>query len=157
MKLCPVCQTEIAINADKKRIYCCNKCRNHVMNSRVERSHARKLSRESYHRCKHKEENIIYFMLKNAKSRAQQKQIEFTLIEQDIILPTHCPILGIELSKNSRRYGYSLDRKDPTKGYTADNVWVISQLANAMKWDSNREERLAFANWVLTVEGGNKT
>ena len=30
-------------------------------------------------------------------------------------------------------YGYSLDRKDPNKGYTKDNVWVISQIANAMK------------------------
>lgn len=39
-------------------------------------------------------------------------------------------------------------------GYTKENVWVISQLANAMKWDSNREERLAFANWILTSEGG---
>ena len=50
-----------------------------------------------------------------------------------------------------------LNRKDPTKGYTVDNVWVISQLANAMKWDSNKEERIAFANWVLTTEGGSQT
>ena len=34
-----------------------------------------------------------------------------------------------------------------------ENVWVISQLANAMKWDSTREERIAFANWVLSSEG----
>ena len=46
------------------------------------------------------------------------------------------------------------DKKDPTKGYTSDNVWVISQLANAMKWDSTPEERKAFANWVLTEEIG---
>ena len=43
-------------------------------------------------------------------------------------------------------YGYSLDRKDPNKGYTKDNVWVISQIANAMK--------LLFAKWVLSLEGG---
>lgn len=41
-------------------------------------------------------------------------------------------------------YSYSLDRKDPNKGYTKDNVWVISQIANAMK----------FAKWVLSLEGG---
>ncbi len=154
MKLCPVCQTEIPLTAYKTRIYCSNKCRNHEMNSRVERTHAQKLSRESYHRCKSKDKNIIYFMLKNAKSRAMQKGYEFNLTEEDIILPTHCPILGVPLSKDGRRYGYSLDKKDPTKGYTSDNVWVISQLANAMKWDSTPEERKAFANWVLTEEIG---
>lgn len=47
-----------------------------------------------------------------------------------------------------------VDRKDPTQGYTKDNVWVISQLANAMKWDSTKEERLAFAKWVMSLEGG---
>lgn len=39
-------------------------------------------------------------------------------------------------------YSYSLDRKDPNKGYTKDNVWVISQIANAI------------AKWVLSLEGG---
>lgn len=124
------------------------------MNSRVERTHARKLSRESYHRMKSLDKNIITFMLKNARSRAAAHGYEFTLTPEDIILPTHCPILGVPLSKNGRRYGYSLDKKDPTKGYTSDNVWVISQLANAMKWDSTSEERKAFANWVLTEELG---
>lgn len=40
------------------------------------------------------------------------------------------------------------------KGYTKDNVWVISQIANAMKWDSTHEERVLFAKWVLSLEGG---
>lgn len=38
----------------------------------------------------------------------------------------------------------------PELGYVPGNV----QLANAMKWDSTREERLAFASWVLSSEGG---
>jgi hypothetical protein len=63
----------------------------------------------------------------------------------------------VPFDRNSRRYGYSLDRIDPTKGYTKDNVWVISQIANAMKWDSTAEERIKFAEWVLSLEGGNKT
>ena len=50
--------------------------------------------------------------------------------------------------------GYSLDRIIPELGYVPGNVQVISQLANAMKWDSTREERLTFANWVLSSEGG---
>lgn len=54
----------------------------------------------------------------------------------------------------SRRYSRSLDRIIPELGYVPGNVQVISQLANAMKWDSTREERIAFANWVLASEGG---
>lgn len=69
------------------------------------------------------------------------------------LLLTHCPILGKKLEIGTR-YTYSLDKKDPNKGYTKDNVWVISGIANAMKWDSSAEERVLFANWVLSLEGG---
>lgn len=124
-----------------------------MMNSKVDETYARELARRSYHIRKSDPTNIKKFILRNAKGRALQKRIEFNLTEQDITLPTHCPILGVPLSKDGRRYGYSLDKIDPNGGYVKENVWVISQLANAMKWDSNREERLAFANWVLSSEG----
>jgi hypothetical protein len=114
----------------------------------------RKWSAESYHRSKEKPENIKKYLLKYAHNRAKKKNLEYTLTVEDIILPTHCPILGVKLNKNNIRYGYSLDRKDPSKGYTKDNIWVISQLANAMKWDSTHGERVAFATWVLSLEGG---
>lgn len=115
---------------------------------------AKRLAAESYHRRKNDPRNIKHWMLKYAKARATQKGLEFDLTEDDIYLPEFCPILGVPLSKDGRRYGYSLDKKNPNKGYTKDNVWVISQLANAMKWDSNHEERVAFAKWVLSLEGG---
>lgn len=65
--------------------------------------------------------------------------------------------MQIPFDRNTRKYGYSIDRIDPTRGYTKDNVWVISQIANAMKWDSSHQERVAFAKWVLSLEGGNQT
>ena len=116
---------------------------------------AREWSRESYHRRKNDPTNIKKFLLKNARGRALRKGYPFEITEEDIHIPEYCPILGVKLEKSGRRYGYSLDKIDPTKGYVKGNIWVISQLANAMKWDSNREERLAFANWVLSSEGGN--
>lgn len=114
----------------------------------------KQMSKESYHRRKSDPKNIISFLLKHAKARAIQKGIEFNLIGEDIYLPDICPILKIPFDKNSRRYSYSLDRINPNKGYTKDNIWVISQIANAMKWDSTHEERILFAKWVLSLEGG---
>jgi len=93
-------------------------------------------------------------LLKNAKARAVKKGISFNLTPEDITLPEKCPVFNIPFNKSDRRMGYSLDRIIPELGYVPGNVQVISQLANAMKWDSTREERIAFANWVLASEGG---
>lgn len=121
------------------------------------RERFRKFQSDSYHRRKNDPINIKHYLLKHAKARAVKKNLEFTLKDDDITLPPICPIMLVPFDRNSRRYGYSLDRIDPTKGYTKDNVWVISQIANAMKWDSTAEERIKFAEWVLSLEGGNKT
>ena len=149
--ICPSCKKEFKPTHYNQK-YCTSYCRNKMMNSKVDKIYARKLSSLSYHRRKSDPNNIKAYILKNAKSRASKKGLDFNLTEDDIILPEKCPILNIPLSKDSRRYGYSLDKIDPKGGYTKNNIWVISQLANAMKWDSTPEERLAFANWVLSSE-----
>ena len=59
-----------------------------------------------------------------AKTRARKRGVEFSITKNDIILPTHCPILGIKLEYNvgtgsgGKDNSYSLDRIDPAKGYT---------------------------------------
>lgn len=89
-----------------------------------------------------------------AKRRAKTKELDFDLVETDIIIPTHCPYLKIPLV-NSRPRGSerrdiaSLDRIDPTKGYTKDNIEVISWLANTMKNNATPELLIAFAEEVL--------
>jgi hypothetical protein len=108
----------------------------------------------SYHRRKNDVVNIKHYLLKHARARAAKKGLEFSLIDDDLILPEICPIMKKPFDKSSRRYAYSIDRKDPNKGYTKDNIWIISQIANSMKWDSTEEERLLFAEWVLTLEKG---
>jgi hypothetical protein len=70
-----------------------------------------------------------------ARTRARQKNIEFTINKEDIIIPNICPILNIILTKGN---GYlpnamSLDRIDNNKGYIIGNVRVISRKANLMK------------------------
>jgi hypothetical protein len=95
-------------------------------------------------------------MHQRAKGRAKLKGQEFSLKVSDIVIPDVCPILGIPLNMNSGKSGAynnspSLDRKDNTKGYTPDNVWVISQLANAMKHCATPEQLLRFARWILST------
>ena len=79
----------------------------------------------------------------SAKARAKKKGLEFTITVEDIILPPHCPILGMEMSRGTltkRASSPSLDRIDNSKGYVQGNVQVISLRANRMKNDSTIQE-----------------
>ena len=89
-----------------------------------------------------------------ATRRAKGKGIEFTICKEDIKIPTHCPYLGIPLVPHrkrgdARRDIATLDRIDPTKGYTPDNIEVMSWLANTMKNNASREMLITFAKEVL--------
>lgn len=93
-------------------------------------------------------------MHQRAKMRCKVTGREFNITPDDIIIPDRCPILGIKLNMNSGKPGAyrnspSLDRKDNSKGYTKDNIQVVSQLANAMKCHATKEELLMFAQWIL--------
>jgi hypothetical protein len=95
------------------------------------------------------------YMLKSARTRAKKKDIEFNITEEDIIIPTYCPILGIKL-RDSLGKGTpggvdsspSLDRINPNKGYIVGNVQVLSHKANMMKSNATAEELHAFADWI---------
>lgn len=75
---------------------------------------------------------------KLAKARAKRSGVEFDIDIEDVVIPTRCPILDIELypgvgkrSDNSP----SLDRIDNSRGYVKGNVAVISWKANNLKKD----------------------
>jgi hypothetical protein len=96
-----------------------------------------------------------YKMHQRAKRRCVNNGREFNIEIEDIVIPEYCPILGIKLKENSGRSGAyrdspSLDRIDNSKGYTRDNIQVLSQLANAMKSHATNEELLKFAHWIIT-------
>lgn len=61
----------------------------------------------------------------------------FDISAEDLIIPEYCPLLGIKINLDEDRErgvdSPSLDRIDNTKGYTKDNIAVISDLANIMK------------------------
>ena len=81
----------------------------------------------------------------NIRFRARKEGREFTITAADLRVPTHCPVLGIPL-KAGRGCGKhlhgspSVDRFDNSRGYTPDNVRVISARANALKRDATVNE-----------------
>lgn len=87
----------------------------------------------------------IRTLLTVAKNRAKLKGLAFDVSISDIELPTHCPLLGLELNyaasgNTNPDNGVSLDRIEPAKGYVSGNVWVISYRANRIKNNATAEE-----------------
>lgn len=83
-------------------------------------------------------EKILFF---SAKHRAKARKLEFSISLSDIVIPSICPVLGIEITwRGNPRNSPSLDRLDSTKGYTPENVRVISWRANRLKCDASIEE-----------------
>lgn len=104
---------------------------------------------------KQKENNPEKWLFKQAKSRAKLKGHEFNLELQDIVIPEKCPIMGVKMEwipYGFNPYSPSIDRIDSTKGYTKDNIQVISSIANRMKWNATREQLITFCKGVLALE-----
>lgn len=88
--------------------------------------------------------NLARAMFHRAKTRSKIEGWYFNLEQSDIVVPTHCPILGIELFASAiRDHAPSLDRIDNSKGYVKGNIQVISQRANRLKSDAT------IAEWEL--------
>lgn len=96
-------------------------------------------------------------MHQRAKFRAKETGREFTIDISDIIIPSHCPILGIPLEIQTKSGGTinspSLDRIDSSKGYIKENIQVVSRLANQMKANANKDQMITFAHWILKTFG----
>jgi len=97
------------------------------------------------------EKNIYY----RAKESAKKRKIEFNIEPSDILIPSHCPLLDIELSYDKLdskldNY-YSIDRIDSSKGYVKGNIQVISLLANTMKNKATKEQLKTFAKNILDI------
>src|SRR3990167_2568117 len=84
-----------------------------------------------------------YSMWQAAKLRAKKKDLEFSITVDDIEFPEFCPLLGYKILIEEfgiRHDSPSIDRKDPKKGYTKENIWIISTRANILKHNASLEE-----------------
>lgn len=85
------------------------------------------------------------------KANAVRIGIEFTVPFGELMFPTHCPVLGIELdyfSDGRQENSASFDKIDPNKGYVSGNVAIMSWRANRIKNDGTVDEHLRIAAWM---------
>lgn len=86
-----------------------------------------------------------YRMLDGARQRSRLRGLPFDLELSDIVIPDTCPLLGTPMISPS------LDRIDNSKGYTKDNVMVVSKRANTLKGDASLEELITLVNNLREV------
>jgi hypothetical protein len=70
------------------------------------------------------------------RQRAKHKGLEFSLAREDIKIPELCPVLGIPIVPFAGKFAPnspSVDRIDNSKGYTKENIVVVSFRANNIK------------------------
>lgn len=111
-----------------------------ITNKKSREKHKHKYSnmKKEQHR-----KNPLKNMLLCAKRRAKEKNIEFSININDIIMPEICPVFGIPLLVGDDRSidnSPSLDRINNTKGYTKDNTIIVSHKANTIKNNASIED-----------------
>ncbi len=145
-------QTKEEIKLKRQEYY--KRRRDYYMAQNKEWRDNHKPDRKAHAAAKHIERklnNPALYLLKYARSRAKHDNLDFSIILEDIVIPEVCPYLGTPIQMFNRQYAASLDRIDSSRGYTKDNIQVISYLANRMKSNATEEQLLAFAKGVLAV------
>lgn len=100
------------------------------------------------------ESSRITSQLNQAKRRAKANGWAFNLTKSDITIPETCPVLGIPLLRTEGRLddaSPTIDRVDSTKGYTVDNIRVISWRASKIKSDATIEELRQILKYMETA------
>lgn len=94
--------------------------------------------------------NYKHFLWLQAKYRSEQNGREFAIEESDVVIPEICPVFGTPLSMDSQSSddSPSIDRVDSAKGYTPDNIRVISLRANKLKNNATKDELKAILAYM---------
>lgn len=100
--------------------------------------------------------NLQKMMLRKAKTRAKQKNVPFNINEQDLVIPSICPVLGIPLEagigkRTIQPNSPTLDRIIPDKGYVKGNIIVVSSIANIIKNNATPEQIIAVGEFYKKI------
>jgi hypothetical protein len=82
-------------------------------------------------------------MWQQARSRARRRGLPFTITLDDIVVTSHCPLLGVEMKPGlatASPLSPALDRIVPHLGYVPGNVVVVSHRANFIKNNATVDE-----------------
>lgn len=95
-------------------------------------------------------------LIRHAKERAVKNNLDFCLLKTDIIIPNVYPVLGTLLIKGNKKVcinSPSIDRIDSTKGYTRNNIQIISHKANASKSNCTMDSWKTFCKrWIEIIK-----
>ena len=111
--------------------------------------------REIERRNKTWKDDAAQILLNNSRQRAKNSNIENTLKKEDINIPDNCPVFDIPLKREDKstwNNAPSIDRIDNNKGYTKDNIVIVSRRANILKKDATIEELEKLANYYKNLK-----
>jgi hypothetical protein len=111
------------------------------------------ISRKEENRKQYKPNPVAKSLYINAKARAKKLGREFTITIEDIIVPPLCPVFGVPMERalgsiGAGEHSPTLDRIDSSRGYSADNIEVISYKANRLKSNGNLEDFRAIVRYL---------
>lgn len=154
-RLCASTQGKVwrAENAEQVKAYqkVYNKSYKHKLAAARWRSlpeNARRVRELNKQFAKRSPEKMLWY---DAGKRARRKGIPFTISCADIIIPGHCPVLGIPLRRSEKHptdFSPTIDEIIRGRGYTPDNIAVISYRANRLKNDGTLDELKAIVAWL---------
>lgn len=96
-------------------------------------------------------DNLGIYLRNVCKARAKKLGVPYRLTPEDFVIPSHCPVLGIELRRGTKGFhddAPSVDRIIPELGYTKGNIAIISWKANRIKSNATCEEIQKLAAWL---------
>jgi len=96
---------------------------------------------------------IIGPLRRRCRAAGWPVEVGVKLLEE--VAPDRCPVLGIELCYTNSRVSDdspSVDRVDQSKGYTPDNIRVVSWRVNRLKGDASADELEKIAAWMRQHE-----
>lgn len=99
----------------------------------------------------YKHQYPVGYILNGTRSRAKERDVEFNLELEDIIIPEKCPVFGTPLEFTEEGRGDntpSVDRIDNSRGYVKGNIRIISWRANRLKNNLTKEEVRAILDYM---------